>query len=91
MKSFKLFSIGCKMVFLPHISAFSYSVAQLCSAKKVKSETKISIFRFNQKSLNHFNIKKFYTLQIIHKLFTSKSAKNGSRGEILNIPYSGIG
>jgi phage gp29-like protein len=44
------------MVFLPHISAFSYSVAQLCSAKKVKSETKIPIFRFNQKSLNDFNI-----------------------------------
>jgi hypothetical protein len=33
------------------------------------------------------NLKKFYTLGIIHKLFTSKSAKNGSRGDILNIPY----
>jgi hypothetical protein len=65
MKSFKLFSIGCKMVFLPHISTFSYSVAQPCSAKKVKSETKIPIFSFNQKSLNDFNKK----IQISFKKF----------------------
>jgi cell filamentation protein len=42
------------MVFSPHISAFYYSVALLCNAKKLKSGTKILIFRFNQKSLNHF-------------------------------------
>jgi hypothetical protein len=29
----------------------------------------------------------FYTFEILHKLFTSKNASNGSRGEILNIPY----
>ena len=40
------------MVFFSHILTFYYSVALLCSAKKVKSETKILIFRFNQKSLN---------------------------------------
>lgn len=33
------------------------------------------------------NVKKFYTLKILHLLFTSKSASNGSKGEILNIPY----
>jgi hypothetical protein len=42
---------------------------------------------FNCNPNDSLNINKFYTLQIIHKLFTSKSAKNGSRGEILNIPY----
>jgi hypothetical protein len=54
VKSFKLFSIGYKMVFLSHILPFYYSVALLCSAKKPKSRTKTPIFRFNQKSLNHF-------------------------------------
>ncbi|OYU83112.1 MAG: hypothetical protein CFE24_12760 [Flavobacterium sp. BFFFF2] len=54
LKCFKLFLIGCKMVFSSHISAFYYSVALLYSAKKLKSEAKILIFRFNQKSLNHF-------------------------------------
>jgi len=29
----------------------------------------------------------FYTFEILHKLFTSKNASNGSHGEILNIPY----
>ncbi|MCL9804693.1 hypothetical protein NAT51_04115 [Flavobacterium amniphilum] len=29
----------------------------------------------------------FYTLQILHKLFTSHSASNYSKGDILNIPY----
>jgi hypothetical protein len=42
------------MVFLSHILPFYYSVALLCSAKKSKSRTKTPIFRFNQKSLNHF-------------------------------------
>ncbi len=58
MKPFKLFSIGCKIVFLSHISAFFNSVAPLCNEKKLKSETKTLIFRFNQKSLNDFNLKK---------------------------------
>jgi putative protein kinase ArgK-like GTPase of G3E family len=55
MNSFKLFSIGCKMLFLSQISAFFYSVAQLCSSKKSKFGIKTTIFRFNQKSLNEFN------------------------------------
>jgi hypothetical protein len=62
MKSFKLFSIGCKIAFSSHISAFVYSVALLCNRKKPKSEIKILIFRFNQKSLNDFN-KKSHTFQ----------------------------
>lgn len=33
------------------------------------------------------NISRFYTLKIIHELFTSEDASNGSRGKILNIPY----
>lgn len=31
--------------------------------------------------------KKYYTLKILHLLFTCKNATNGSKGEILNIPY----
>ncbi len=44
------------MVFSPQIPPFFYSVALLCSAKKLKFEPKILIFRFNQKSLNEFSI-----------------------------------
>lgn len=33
------------------------------------------------------NNKTFYTIKILHKIFTSKNASNGSKGEILNIPY----
>ncbi|MEI7897939.1 MAG: hypothetical protein WCJ26_12950 [bacterium] len=29
----------------------------------------------------------FYTLDILHKLFTAKTCSDGSRGDILNIPY----
>jgi hypothetical protein len=57
VKSFKLFSIGCKIVFLSHILSFFNSVALLCNEKNLKSETKTLIFRFNQKSLNDFSIK----------------------------------
>ncbi len=52
--SFKLFSIGYKMVFSPQISPFYYSVALLCSAKKLKFETKILIFASTNKVLNEF-------------------------------------
>ncbi len=41
----------------------------------------------NLKATDSTTIKNFYTLEILHKLFTSSSAQNGSRGEILNIPY----
>ena len=64
MKSFKLFSIGCKIVFLSHISAFFNSVAPLCNEKKLKSETKTQIFRFNQKSLNDFNNNFIYIFEM---------------------------
>jgi hypothetical protein len=67
MKSFKLFLIGCKMVFLPQISAFYYSVALLCSAKKLKFGTKIHIFRFNQKSLNDFDNRSLILLEFLLK------------------------
>ncbi|MCF6298002.1 MAG: hypothetical protein L3J08_08475 [Flavobacteriaceae bacterium] len=33
------------------------------------------------------NIEKYYTIKILHKLFTSQTASNGSKGEILSIPY----
>lgn len=33
------------------------------------------------------NQKKFYTIKMLHELFTSKTASNGSKGEILNVPY----
>jgi len=47
--SSRLFSIGCKMAFVPHILPFFYSVAQLCNAKKIKSVTKIPIFSLQSK------------------------------------------
>lgn len=33
------------------------------------------------------NVVKFYTLKLLHKLFTSQTASDCSKGEILNIPY----
>lgn len=33
------------------------------------------------------NINKYYTIKILHDLFTSQTASNCSHGEILNIPY----
>jgi hypothetical protein len=33
------------------------------------------------------NIETYYTIEILHALFTSKNASSFSRGEILNIPY----
>lgn len=33
------------------------------------------------------NIRKYYTISILHQLFTCESCTDGSQGEILNIPY----
>jgi hypothetical protein len=33
------------------------------------------------------NIEKYFTIKILHDLFTSQTASNCSKGEILNIPY----
>ncbi|HKX85995.1 MAG TPA: hypothetical protein VJL37_04950 [Flavobacterium sp.] len=41
----------------------------------------------NIKENDSANIHTFYTFKILHQLFTSTSASNYSRGEILNIPY----
>ena len=57
MKLFKLFSIGYKIDFLPTISDFFNSVAMAMQLKKSKSETKILISSYNQKSLNNFTSK----------------------------------
>lgn len=47
-----------------------------------------SLFSENEISeKDSLNNKTFYTIKILHKLFTSKNATNGSKGEILNIPY----
>jgi hypothetical protein len=37
--------------------------------------------------LDSGNIEKFYSIKILHDLFTSQTASNCSKGEILNIPY----
>ncbi|MFL5729256.1 MAG: hypothetical protein ACJ75J_07190, partial [Cytophagaceae bacterium] len=37
--------------------------------------------------LDSGNIEKFYSISILHDLFTSQTASNCSKGEILNIPY----
>lgn len=41
----------------------------------------------NIRSRDTNNRRSYYTLKILHTLFTSKSAMNGSRGDVLNIPY----
>jgi len=41
----------------------------------------------NQNNLSKSNISNFYTIKILHELFTTKTSSNCSRGEILNIPY----
>ncbi|RXK61983.1 hypothetical protein ESA94_02920 [Lacibacter luteus] len=41
----------------------------------------------NLNAKDSHNIKQFFTIGIIHKLFTSKSPTNGSVGDIINIPY----
>ncbi len=39
------------------------------------------------RSSDSTNLSKYFTIKILHDLFSAKSASNGSRGEILNIPY----
>lgn len=39
------------------------------------------------KEADSVNVTTFYTFHILHKLFTSHSASNYSRGDLLNIPY----
>jgi hypothetical protein len=55
--------------------------------KSVDSSDYNTLFLENNLQTDSTNTKKFYTLKILHKLFTSKNASNGSKGEILNIPY----
>ncbi len=43
--------------------------------------------QYNFDANDHSNIEAFYTLLILHELFTSKTAANNSTGKILNIPY----
>ncbi len=47
----------------------------LCSKKKLKFETKILIFRFNQKSLNDYNKKKSEIKTLIYRV-NQKSLSN---------------
>lgn len=62
------------MIFFSQISSVFYSVALLCSAKKLKSGKKISIFRFNQKVQNAFNVSN----HINHLLIVSVSSYFGN-------------
>ena len=39
------------------------------------------------KTLDSINVKNYYSIKILHDLFTCKEATNGSKGEILNMPY----
>lgn len=41
----------------------------------------------NLLSLDSTNLLNYFSIEILHKLFTSQTASNCSRGEILNIPY----
>ena len=41
----------------------------------------------NLLSLDSTNLLNYFTIEILHKLFTSQTASNCSRGEILNIPF----
>lgn len=41
----------------------------------------------NLLSLDSTNLLNYFSIEILHKLFTSQTASNCSRGEIINIPY----
>jgi hypothetical protein len=43
--------------------------------------------QYNLDGKDSTNIRNFFTIQIMHKLFTVNMCKDGSRGDILNMPY----
>jgi len=54
----------------------------------------IDSFEFNEfcssndiNTTDFSNVEKYYTIKVLHELFTSQTASNCSKGEILNIPY----
>ncbi len=61
-----------------HIKDFviidSLAFKEFCLAKKIKN-------------VDSSNVEKYYTIKILHELFTSQTASDCSKGEILNIPY----
>ena len=52
----------------------SISYLELCQVNEIKHD-------------DSTNIEQFYSIKILHDLFTSQTAANCSKGEILNIPY----
>ena len=65
--------MAVKLYFYPIFHLFFNSVVQLCNEKKLKSETKTLIFRFNQKSLNDF--KNLIHLKTMAKISTIRVEK----------------
>lgn len=55
---------------------------------KLDSENYNSICRrFDLDPKDSANLSTFYTIDILHELFTAKTCSDGSRGDILNMPY----
>lgn len=72
------------------ISTFFKSLVRnhLADFARLNGRTYDSICRqFGLDSKDSCNLTTYYTLDIVHKLYTAKTCTDGSRGEILNIPY----
>lgn len=60
----------------------------LSDFQKIDKKAFAKFCEFNQLDpTDRENISSYYSLTILHKLFTSKTASNGSRGDILDMPY----
>jgi hypothetical protein len=59
--------------------------AQFASRDGGKFDSICRIYDIDPK--DSLNIRKYYTISIMHQLFTTTGAFDGSRGEILNMPY----
>jgi len=68
-----------KMFFSNHLNDF------IPIDNTLNNSTFVSLENIDQS--NEKNIKSYYIMALMHQLFTSHNASNGSRGEILNIPY----
>jgi len=64
MRLSKVLSMGCKSVpafaswYLAYFSFFYQYVARLCADKKASISQKILLFRFRQKTLDNFHVRK---------------------------------
>ncbi len=72
------------------IPQFLSAVSRRYSNRFAKTNTdnfKTLCESFNIDAADSTNIRAFYSIKILHDLFTANGPSNGSRGNILNIPY----